>query len=57
MKAVHLLVNSVLPPDLRNNDQTYDIKSLNKILHAVAFKHPDQFADVEKDGRQPESTQ
>ena len=48
MKAVHLLVNSVLPPDLRNNDQTYDIKSLNKILHAVAFKHPDQFADVEK---------
>lgn len=48
MKAVHLIVNSVLPPDLRNNDQTYDIKSLNKILHAVAFKHPDQFADVEK---------
>lgn len=48
MKAVHLLVNSVLPPDLRNNDQTYDSKSLNKILHAVAFKHPDQFADVEK---------
>ena len=48
MKAVHLLVNSVLPPDLRNNDQTYDSKSLNKILHAVAVKHPDQFADVEK---------
>lgn len=48
MKAVQLLVNSVLPPDLRNYDQTYDTKSLNKILHAVALKHEDQFADVEK---------
>lgn len=42
------MVNSVLPPDLRNYDQTYDTKSLNKILHAVALKHEDQFADVEK---------
>lgn len=48
MKAVQLLVNSVLPPDLRNYDQTYDSKSLNKILHAVALKHPDQFAEIEK---------
>lgn len=48
MKAVQLLINSVLPPDLRNYDQTYDSKSLNKILHAVAFKYPDQFADIEK---------
>lgn len=48
MKAVQLLVNSVLPPDLRNYDQTYDTKSLNKILHAVALKHEDQFADIEK---------
>ena len=48
MKAVKLLINSILPPDLRNYDQTYDSKSINKIMHAVATKHPDKFAEIEK---------
>lgn len=48
MKAVQLLVNHYLPEDLRNYDQTYDTKSVNKILNAVAKKHPDQFVEVQK---------
>lgn len=48
MKAVQLLVNSVLPEDLRNYGNKYDVKDLNKILYAVAQKHPDKFAEVEK---------
>ena len=46
MKAVQLLVNSVLPEDLRNYDQTYDVKSLNKIMNAVGKKYPEQFDDI-----------
>lgn len=48
MKAVQLLVNHYLPEDLRNYDQVYDTKSVNKILNAVAKKHPDKFAEVSK---------
>lgn len=46
LKAVQLLVNSVLPEDLRNYDQTYDVKSLNKIMNAVGKKYPEQFDDI-----------
>ena len=46
MKAVQLLVNSVLPEDLRNYDQTYDVKSLNKIMNALGKKYPEQFDDI-----------
>lgn len=48
MKAVQLLVNSVLPEELRNYGNKYDVKDMNKILYAVAQKHPDKFAEVEK---------
>lgn len=46
MKAVQLLINSVLPEDLRNYDEVYDVKSLNRIMNAVAQKYPDQFKDI-----------
>lgn len=48
MKAVQLLINSVLPEDMRNYGNKYDVKDMNKILYAVAQKHPDKFAEVEK---------
>lgn len=48
MKAVSLLVNSLLPEDLRDYTQTYDSKSINRILYAVALRHPDKFAEIEK---------
>lgn len=46
MKAVQLLINSLLPEDLRNYDEVYDTKSLNKIMTAVASKYPDKFEDI-----------
>lgn len=48
MKAVQLLVNSYLPEDLRNYSQSYDKKSMNKILRAVADKYPDKFAGIQQ---------
>lgn len=48
MKAVSLLVNSYLPDDLKDYTQVYDSKSINRILYAVALRHPDKFADIEK---------
>lgn len=46
MKAIQLLVNSVLPDDLKNYEADFSEKGLNKILYAVATKHPDKFSDV-----------
>ena len=48
MKAVQLLVNSYLPEDMRNYGNKYDTKDINKILVAVARKHPEKYAEVEK---------
>ena len=49
MKAIQLLVNSVLPDDLKNYESDLTDKGLNKILYAVAEKHPDKFSQVLKD--------
>lgn len=49
MKAIQLLVNSVLPDDLKNYEADLTDKGLNKILYAVAEKYPDKFAQVLKD--------
>lgn len=46
MKAVHLLINSYLPEDLRSEDRTYTVKELNELMHQVATQHPDQFDNV-----------
>lgn len=48
MKAVSLLVNSYLPDSLKDYTQVYDSKSINRILYAVALKHPDKYAEIEK---------
>lgn len=49
MKAIQLLVNSVLPDDLKNYEADLTDKGLNKILYAVAEKHPEKFSQVLKD--------
>ena len=46
MKAIQLLVNSVLPDELKNYEADFSEKGLNKILYAVATKYPERFADV-----------
>lgn len=49
MKAIQLLVNSVLPDELKNYEADFSEKGLNKILYAVATKYPERFADVLQD--------
>lgn len=46
MKAVHLLINSYLPDDLKSEDRTYTVKELNELMHQVATRYPDQFDNV-----------
>ena len=48
MKGVHLLLNSYLPEDMRDYTKSYDVKDINRIMHAVAEKHPDKFAEITK---------
>lgn len=46
MKAISLLVNSYLPEDMRTYNETYDVKGMNRLMRAVAERHPDKFADI-----------
>jgi len=48
MKAVQLLVNSALPPDLRDYERELDSKSLGNLLVEVARKHPDKYESIAK---------
>ena len=47
-KAVQLLVNSALPPDLRNYERGMDSKALGTLLADVGRKYPDQFEGIAK---------
>lgn len=46
MKAVDLLINSMLPEDVRASGRKYTLGDLNDIMNQVAEKHPDQFDTV-----------
>lgn len=46
MKAINLLINSVLPPDLRDEARSLDKKGLDTLLTAVARSHPDKYSDI-----------
>lgn len=46
--AGQLLVNSVLPPDLRDYQRTLDKGTLKKVLGELARRHPDRYRDVVK---------
>ena len=48
MKAVELLLNSKLPPELRK-PRTLDKKGIDDLLAEVARTHPDQYASIVKD--------
>jgi DNA-directed RNA polymerase subunit beta' len=45
MKAVQLLVNELLPEDVRD-EWTFDKKSMNKLTSTLAAKHPDLYSKV-----------
>lgn len=46
MKAVQLLVNSILPEDLRDYSRTYDSKGISKLMAQVAELHPEQYDKI-----------
>ena len=48
MKAVQLLINSLLPEDLRDYTRTYDTKAIGKLLSTVAERYPDRYAEIAK---------
>lgn len=48
MKAIQLLVNSQLPPDLRDYSREYDSKSLGTLMAEVARKYPEQYERISK---------
>ncbi len=48
MKAVTLLINSVLPEDLRNANRTFDKPSLDALLADVARKYPERYSSIAK---------
>lgn len=48
MKAIQLLINSELPPELRDYERPYDKKSISKLLALVAQKHPSEYGRIAK---------
>lgn len=44
-KAVHLLVNQMLPERLRSNDREYNKKEINELVREVSVDDPDRYAD------------
>lgn len=46
MKAIQLLVNDALPEDVRDYSRTYDSKSINELMTAVAEKHPESYGKI-----------
>ena len=48
MKAVELLINSILPEDLRSEGRTFTQKELNDLLYQVGERYPERFDDILK---------
>lgn len=46
MKAIQLLIESQLPPDLRNDKRLYDKDGIGNLLAEVATKYPDKYSDI-----------
>lgn len=46
MKAVDLLINSLIPEDVRDYSRVYDKKGISNLLSELGQKHPDEFADI-----------
>ena len=48
VKAVQLMLNAGLPPDMRDYDRPVTAKGIGKLLHEVALKIPEQYSDIVK---------
>lgn len=48
MKAIDLLINSELPPDLRDPHRKFNKKGVEQLLADVAHNHPEEYVRVSK---------
>lgn len=48
MRAVDLLVNSLLPEDLKDPSRRYDKKGLDDLMAQIAQRHPDRYREISK---------
>jgi DNA-directed RNA polymerase subunit beta' len=48
LKAVSLLIESQLPPELRREDREYTSRGIGDLLSDVAIKYPDQYNKISK---------
>ena len=48
MKAVNLLINSVLPEDLHDDARVYDKKGVGKLMASIAEAYPDRYNELSK---------
>ena len=44
-----LLINEILPPDLRDYNRPITKKAIKKLLHEVAARYPDKYNDISKE--------
>jgi len=49
VKAIDMLVDNVLPPDMRGVERDYGTESVQALVAQVAREHPDRYAQVSKD--------
>lgn len=48
MKAVQLLIESKLPPELRRKDRKYTAKEISSVLSDIAVHHPEAYNEISK---------
>lgn len=48
MKAVQLLIDSLLPPDLRDPSRSYDAKGISRLMTEVATRYPERYGEIAK---------
>jgi DNA-directed RNA polymerase subunit beta' len=46
MKAVQLLIDSLLPADLRDPSRVYDAKSIGSLMSSIARDYPDRYEEL-----------
>lgn len=49
MKAIQVLIDDILPEDVRDSNRNYKQSSMNELMSAIYDKHPDSYAEIIKE--------
>ena len=49
VKAIQLLVNDLLPEDIRDYNRDYKAASINELMSSIHDKYPDKYTDIIKE--------